>query len=55
MGARPGRLVETALELLVGQIHEVWDTGKNVALMLLLDIFGAFDTVDAIRLLDVLR
>ena len=55
MGARPGRSVETALELLVGQIHEVWDTGKNIASMLSLDISGAFDTVNATRLLDVLR
>jgi hypothetical protein len=55
MGARRGRSVETALELLTEQIHTVWSTGRNVATMLSLDISGAFDTVNMTRLLDTLR
>jgi len=47
--------VETVIELLVRQIHEVWDIGKNIASMLSLDISNAFNIVDATRLLDVLR
>jgi hypothetical protein len=54
MGARPGRSTDTALELLVSQIHEVWSIGNNVASMLSLDISGAYDTVNTTRLLDVL-
>jgi len=46
MGNRTNRSTETALELLVEQIHTVWKTGNQVASVLLLDIAGAFDTVN---------
>jgi len=46
MEARQGRSVETALELLVEQVYTIWNLGKNVALLLSLDVLGAFDTVD---------
>lgn len=55
MGARQGRSVETALDLLTEQIHTVWNSGKFVSTLLSLDVSGAFDTVNATRLLDVLR
>jgi hypothetical protein len=55
MGARPGRSTETALELLTAQVKTVWGSGKFVASLLSLDISGAFDTVNPIRLLDTLR
>src|SRR5271167_4172872 len=55
MGARKGRSVETALELLVEQVHTIWGTGNNVATLLSMDVLGAYDTVNATRLLDVLR
>jgi len=46
MGNRTNRFIETALKLLVEQIHTVWKIGNQVALVLLLDIVGAFDTVN---------
>ena len=55
MGARPGRSTETALELLTAQVRTIWGSGKFVASLLSLDISGAFDTVNMIRLLDILR
>ncbi|TVY59574.1 putative RNA-directed DNA polymerase from transposon X-element, partial [Lachnellula suecica] len=55
MGARRGRSIETALELLTEQIQTVWKSPKHVVTMLLLDLFGAFDTVHPERMLDVLR
>lgn len=55
MGGRRNRSTYTALELLTEQIYTTWNTGKNVASLLSLDISGAFDTVDPTRLLDVLR
>ncbi len=55
MGNRTNRSIETALELLVEQVYTVWKTGNQVALVLLLDIAGAFDTVNHIRLLDNLQ
>ena len=55
MGARRGRSVDTALELLTEQIHTTWESKKHVATLLSLDISGAFDTVHPIRLLDILR
>jgi len=45
MGNRTNRSIKTALELLVEQIHTVWKTGNQVALVLLLDIARAFNTV----------
>ena len=55
MGARPGRSTETALELLTAQSKTVWGSGKFIVSLLLLDISGAFDTVNPTRLLDILR
>jgi retron-type reverse transcriptase len=55
MGARPGRSTETALELLTRQIYAIWRSKRHVATLLSLDISGAFDTVNPIRLLDILR
>ena len=55
MGAQTGRSTETALELLVEQVRTVWGSGKFVASLLSLDISGAFDCVNPIRLLDILR
>ena len=55
MGARPGRSTETALELLTAQVKTIWGSGQFVASLLLLDISGAFDTVNSTRLLDILR
>jgi Reverse transcriptase (RNA-dependent DNA polymerase) len=55
MGARKGRSVDTALELLTEQVYTVWESKKHVASLLSLDILGAFDTVHPTRLLDVLR
>jgi hypothetical protein len=55
MDARQQRSVETALDLLTEQIHTVWNSGKFVSTLLSLDVSGAFDTVNATRLLDVLQ
>jgi len=55
MGARPGRSTETALELLIAQVKTAWGSGKFVVSLLSLDISGAFDTVNSIRLLNILR
>ncbi|KAF4624552.1 hypothetical protein G7Y89_g13619 [Cudoniella acicularis] len=55
IGARRNRSTTSALELLTEQIHTIWNSGKNVASLLSLDISGAFDTVNHTRLLDVLR
>ena len=55
MGNRTNRSTETAVELLVEQIYTVWKTGNQVASVLLLDIAGAFNTVNHLRLLDNLR
>jgi retron-type reverse transcriptase len=55
MGKRPNRSTETALELLIEQIHTVWGPNRHIASVLSLDISGAFDTVNHLRLLDNLR
>ena len=55
MGARLGRLTKIALELLTAQIKIIWGFKKFVASLLLLNISEAFDTVNATRLLDILR
>lgn len=55
MGARPCRSTETALELLTAKIKTIWSSGGFVASLLSLDISGAFDTVNSIRLLNILR
>ncbi len=54
MGNRKQRSTETALELLLEQVHTIWGL-KKVASVLSLDIAGAFDTVNHTRLLDNLR
>ena len=56
MGARRGRSVETALEVLTDAVHTVWGINKmNVATLLSLDVSGAFDNVNHKRLLHDLR
>ena len=56
MGARKGRSVETALELITDAVHTVWSMGgANVASLLLLDVAGAFDNVSHERLLHNLK
>src|SRR3982075_990106 len=55
MGGRKNRSTETALELLTEQIHTLWPSKKHVATLLSIDISGAFDTVNHIRLLEILR
>lgn len=56
MGARRKRSTESALELLVEQVHTVWSGGsEHVASILSLDVAGAFDNVSHERLLHNLR
>ena len=56
MGARRGRLTETALELLTEQIHTVWGQGNDkVATLLSMDVAGAYDKVLHRRLIYNLR
>jgi hypothetical protein len=55
MGNRWNRSTETALELLVEQMHTIRKAGNQVASVLPLDIARAFDTVNHLRLLDNLR
>ena len=55
MGARAGRSIEIALELLTRQIHTIWSSKRHVAILLSMDILGAFDIVNPTRLLDILR
>ena len=52
MGARKGRSVETALELITNIVYIVWSIGgANMASLLLLDITRAFDNILYERLL----
>jgi exonuclease III len=55
MGNRRNRSTDTALDLLLEQIHTVWHEKDHVASVLSLDIAGAFDTVNHVRLLDNLQ
>jgi hypothetical protein len=55
MGARAGRSTKTALELLTRQIHTIWGSKRHVATLLSVDISGAFDIVNPMQLLDILR
>ena len=55
MGNRPNRSTDTAVDLLVEQIHTVWESKDHLALVLSLDISSAFDRVNHVRLLDNLR
>ena len=52
IGARKGRSVETALELITDVVYIVWSIGgANIASLLLLDVARAFDNVLYERLL----
>ena len=52
IGARKGRSVETALELITDIVYIVWSIGgANIASLLLLDVARAFDNVLYERLL----
>lgn len=55
MGNRTQRSTESALDLLTSQVRTIWGSKKHVATMLSLDIAGAFDTVNPVRLLHILR
>ena len=55
IGNWKNRSTEAALKLIVEQIHTIWGSKKHVASVLSLDISGAFDTVNHVRLLDNLR
>ena len=54
MGNREHRSTELAIRLVVAQVQEAWRQ-KAAASLLQLDISGAFDTVNYIRLLATLR
>lgn len=54
MGNRPDRSTELAVKVVVDAVHTAWKHGA-VASLLQLDIKGAFDTVNHVRLLDTLR
>ncbi len=55
MGARPGRSTDTALDMLVKQIHAAWQADDGVASSLSLDMTGTFNRVVPVRLLHNLR
>jgi Reverse transcriptase (RNA-dependent DNA polymerase)/Endonuclease-reverse transcriptase len=54
MGNRPGRSTELAIRMVTDAAYTAWKHGATTSL-LQLDIKGAFDTVNHIRLLDTLR
>jgi hypothetical protein len=54
MGSRKGRSAELAIRLVTSQVQEVWKYDATASLEQI-DIQGAFDCVDYIRLLDALR
>jgi hypothetical protein len=56
IGARRGRLTETALHLLTEKIYIIWAGNKpRIALILSLDVTGAFNRVSHARLAHNLR
>ena len=56
MGARRNRSTESALELLVEQIHTVWNQGRDiVATLLSMDVAEAYSMVSHLRLLHNMR
>jgi hypothetical protein len=55
IGGQRRRGTKSALKLLTKQIHIVWGTEQNVVTLLSLNILGAFDTVDPIRLQNTLK
>jgi hypothetical protein len=54
MGNRPGRSTELAIHMVTEAVYTAWKHGATMSL-LQLDIKGAFDAVNHIRLLDTLR
>ena len=54
MGNRKGKSAKIALRMITDLVGAVWDVGRIVSL-LALDVTGAFDTVNYVRLLSVLR
>lgn len=54
MGARRNRSTQTALDLLITQIHTIWEAGGKASL-LSLDMSGAFDHVIKRKLVSILR
>jgi hypothetical protein len=54
MGNRPGRSTEVAIRFVTDAVRTAWREG-GVASLLQLDIKGAFDTVNHIRMIDTLR
>jgi hypothetical protein len=55
MGARPGRSIDTALNILLQQVHATWQNKDWVATLLSLDMTGAFDRVIPAQLLHNMR
>jgi hypothetical protein len=55
MGACPGRSIDATLDYLVQLIHATWQNKDGVAMLLLLDMTGAFDRVVPARLLHNMR
>jgi hypothetical protein len=55
MGAHPGRSIGTALDFLLQQVHATWQNKDEVAMLLSLDMSGAFDRVVPARLLHNMR
>jgi hypothetical protein len=55
MGACPGRSIDSALDFLVQQICATWQNKNGVAMLLLLDMTGAYDRVVPVRLLHNMR
>jgi hypothetical protein len=43
MAARQNHSMMTVLDLIVNQVHIIWESDNYVPLLLLLDIVGAFD------------
>ena len=55
MGARVGRSTKIALELLIRQVYIIWSSKRYIVILLLVNILGAFDIVNPIQLLDILK
>ena len=55
MGARVGRSTKIVLELLIRQVYIIQSLKQYIAILLLIDISRAFDIVNPIRMLDILR
>jgi hypothetical protein len=55
MGARPSRLIDSALDFIVQQIHVTWQNKYRVVTLLSLNMTGAFDWVVPAQLLYNMR